>query len=364
LAPGGKKAARNAPSAELNPGAEPELASALLELYRQLELPEQFRVLLDRAVEWAGAVAGFVFGKAEEGRGLRPLMTSIPEEDPRYRVLHTLEAEQISSWVEDTPVRTYDGLGPLVGLAPFRAGPAVGASVAFALQSDSERLGVLWLQLRERPDPGTTARVERLLHEARPGLDNALQVRSMRELIIKDDTARCFNRRYFEEFLPEELARASRFRAPLSLIFFDLDNLKGVNNAHGHAMGSRVLAEVSLRVRGKIRKFDKLFRFGGDEFCIVLPETEWRGALEVAERVREAIASRPFLTRGTGLPEGVRITASFGVAAFPFHARTKQDLIAQADKAMQRIKGRRKNAVGVSEETEHEQGRGAEGSGS
>ena len=127
-----------------------------------------------------------------------------------------------------------------------------------------------------------------------------MQVRAIRELTIKDDTASCYNRRYFEEFILEEMSRANRFKTPMSLIFFDMDNLKDVNTRLGHAAGSRTLLEVSERVRGKIRKFDKLFRFGGDEFCIVLPETEWHGATEVAERVREVISGRPFLdaTRG------------------------------------------------------------------
>ena len=93
----------------------------------------------------------------------------------------------------------------------------------------------------------------------------------------------------------------------------DMDNLKEVNRLYGHSMGSRTLYEVSVRVRARIRKFDKLFRYGGDEFCIVLPETEWHGALEVAERVRDEIAGKPFLVRELG-DAGTRMTASLGVA--------------------------------------------------
>jgi diguanylate cyclase (GGDEF)-like protein len=127
-----------------------------------------------------------------------------------------------------------------------------------------------------------------------------------------------------------------------------MDNLKQVNSTHGHSMGSQTLYEVSLRVRSRIRKFDKLFRFGGDEFCIVLPETAWHGALEVAERVRDVIAGKPFLTRELG-PEGVQMTASLGLAAFPLHARTQHDLIHQADLAMRQVKKGGKNAIGISE---------------
>jgi diguanylate cyclase (GGDEF)-like protein len=176
-----------------------------------------------------------------------------------------------------------------------------------------------------------------------------MQVRAIRELTIKDDTASCYNRRYFEEFILEEMSRANRFKTPMSLIFFDMDNLKDVNTRLGHAAGSRTLLEVSERVRGKIRKFDKLFRFGGDEFCIVLPETEWHGATEVAERVREAIAGRPFLTATRG-PQGAQpMTASFGIASFPLHARTKEELVQRADRAMQSIKASTKNGIATAE---------------
>jgi diguanylate cyclase (GGDEF)-like protein len=191
--------------------------------------------------------------------------------------------------------------------------------------------------------------VGRLLHEVRSAVSNARQMQSMRELVIKDDTAHCFNRRHFETCLPEELSRASRFHSPMSLIFLDMDNLKQVNEAHGHSMGSFTLREVSRRIRLKIRRFDKLFRFGGDEFCIVLPETEWHGALEVAERVRDAIANKPFLLGQVENPAGVSMTASLGIASFPLHAQSQRELVELADRAMQRIKRGTKNSIGIAE---------------
>jgi diguanylate cyclase (GGDEF)-like protein len=198
------------------------------------------------------------------------------------------------------------------------------------------------------PARDVAAALTDLANRVRPAIANAMQVRSIRELTIKDDTASCFNRRYFEEFILEEMARANRFKTPMSLIFFDMDNLKDVNTRLGHAAGSRTLLEVSERVRGKIRKFDKLFRFGGDEFCIVLPETEWHGAMEVAERVRESICGRPFLAFARGA-RGEPMTASFGIASFPLHARTKEELVQRADRAMQTIKSTTKNAIATAE---------------
>jgi diguanylate cyclase (GGDEF)-like protein len=122
-------------------------------------------------------------------------------------------------------------------------------------------------------------------------------------------------------------------------------------------MGSRTLYEVSVRVRSKVRKFDKLFRFGGDEFCIVLPETEWHGALEVAERVRDVVASRPLLVRELGGKTGISMSVSLGIASFPLHARNQRDLVQLADRAMQKVKQEGKNAIGIAEIAGDEDGR-------
>lgn len=182
---------------------------------------------------------------------------------------------------------------------------------------------------------------------AAPHLRNVQILGRYRDLMIRDDQTRSFNRRYFDSFLEEEYIRASRYQAPLSLIFIDLDNLKGINEAHGHAMGSEAIRQTAERLIPLIRAVDKLFRYGGDEFCVVLPETPWKGAVEVAERLRKAMESLPILVDEIG---GVGLTASFGVAAYPVHASTKEQLIRAADEAMYRIKQSGKNAVAVAGE--------------
>jgi diguanylate cyclase (GGDEF)-like protein len=128
------------------------------------------------------------------------------------------------------------------------------------------------------------------------------------------------------------------------VIFLDLDDLKSVNNQHGHAAGSRALREFSRRVIGAIRGSDKLFRYGGDEFCVVLPETDAMGAFELAERLRQTVAARPF---ALGPEDEVALTASFGIASFPQHADSVASLLACADQAMTRVKQTGKNSIGV-----------------
>ncbi|TDI12328.1 MAG: GGDEF domain-containing protein, partial [Acidobacteria bacterium] len=152
--------------------------------------------------------------------------------------------------------------------------------------------------------------------------------------------------RYFESFLKEEFIRAKRYGSNLSLIFIDLDNLKRVNELHGHTMGSKAIRKVADRVMPLIRTVDKLFRYGGDEFCVVLPETGWQGALEVAERLRLSVESAPFL-QDVG---GVELTASFGVASYPEHAGSREELLRAADAAMYRIKQSGKNSISVAGE--------------
>jgi len=327
------------------PESDRVLDQAVLEVHREMELGGQVRALLEVARAWTGGTFAVGFGAAGEGRMLAPVSSQGAEDDPRFQSFVPLAPAQVSSWLANGPCLA-DGLGPFAAVAPEWPGPGPLRSVAVAVRdSAGNPAGALLVCLERAPAGESLLRLAELIERCRPALDNGLRVLALRELVIKDDTAHCFNRRYFEEFLPEELARASRFRSPVSLIFLDMDNLKQVNNRHGHAVGSRILREVATRVRGRVRKFDKLFRFGGAEFCIVLPETAWHGALEVAERVKEAISAKPFLEGEVG--SGVPMSASLGIASFPLHARTQQDLIERADRAMQRVKGAGKNAIGV-----------------
>jgi diguanylate cyclase (GGDEF)-like protein len=346
-----KKAIAAADAERIRLGADAELLTAALDVHRQLLLRDLLRRLLDHAVAWGETRRGVALGPGEEGPGWTVVARAgAAELEAPAGPTGSVDAERVGHWLAEKGGRWGDDLGPLGLLArPAEGGPAAGGLGLGVRGTGGDLAGALLLLDGPRPEPAVVERIEHLVEVVRPAVDNALRVLSMQELVIRDDTAHCFNRRYFETCLPDELARASRFRWSLSLIFLDMDNLKEVNKRHGHAMGSRTLCEVSRRVRQKIRRFDKLFRFGGDEFCIVLPETEWHGALEVAERVRDAIAGQPFLVKELKNPEGVRMTASLGIASFPLHARTRDELIQHADRAMQRIKSSTKNSIGIAE---------------
>jgi diguanylate cyclase (GGDEF)-like protein len=340
---------------EVGAGTTPddEILRASLEIYLHLGLEEQLQAILRHGLAWTGASDGFAFAWDDERRLLSLVGSTVAEEDPRRQALHKVDPAKLASFGLGSGARV-DGSELLDALADPWPGPRAASVFALPLRTPSEQPAGLVLLLG--PSSAWPDRLVKLAEVVRQALANALQVQAIRDLVIKDDTAECFNRRYFEEFLPEELARASRFRSPLSLIFFDMDNLKEVNTRFGHAAGSRTLREVSQRVRVKIRKFDKLFRFGGDEFCIVLPETEWHGALEVAERVRETIAGKAFLLNRGSEEGGIGMTASFGIASFPLHARTKEEMVVHADRAMQRIKNTTKNGIAIAESARGEDG--------
>jgi diguanylate cyclase (GGDEF)-like protein len=164
----------------------------------------------------------------------------------------------------------------------------------------------------------------------------------LQQKTIQDDLTTAFNRRYLDAYLDEELERDRRYGRTFSILFFDLDHLKEVNDRHGHLAGSRVLREVAKLIQVKLRKSDRIFRYGGDEFVVTLPETGAEGALRVAHRLRRAVRSHRFLA-AEGL--AVTLTASFGVSTFPHDGSSQEELVRTADQAMYRVKTHTRDGV-------------------
>ena len=179
-------------------------------------------------------------------------------------------------------------------------------------------------------------------------LANSVRIAEAERLSLIDDLTKLHNGRYLRQFLVNEIKRARRYSSSVAALFLDLDDFKGINDMHGHLVGSHVLVEVAAVILQSIRDTDMVARYGGDEFVIVLPETTIEQAAVVAERMREKIAQQEF-TGGRRLR--LNLTASFGVAAFPKHAASPQQLIACADTAMYEAKAARKNCVRYSAET-------------
>lgn len=218
--------------------------------------------------------------------------------------------------------------------------------IVMPMQAQHDLVGVIRVAFGpyDRFDEEGAANVTRYLQSVASVLSNIYQLTRSRDLAMRDDLTKAYNRRFLESYLDEEIERAKRYGATCSIIFLDLDDLKTVNNSHGHLAGSRTLQEVAKRILAAVRGIDKVVRFGGDEFCIILPQTDQEQAVAVAHRVRRAMTASPFHL-GEGID--ISISASFGIATFPTHGTQKDDLIRQADAAMYRVKSTTKNAVGV-----------------
>jgi diguanylate cyclase (GGDEF)-like protein len=178
-------------------------------------------------------------------------------------------------------------------------------------------------------------------------LDNALAFQRADALSVTDDLTQLYNSRYLNQALRRETKRALRGKRSLSVLFLDLDGFKGVNDSHGHLLGSKALVEAAGVVRACARETDVVARFGGDEFSVVLPETSSEGAVAVAERIRDRLRAHRFL-KSDGL--AMRLTASIGVATLPDVAETAEELLRAADTAMYRVKASGKDGVLVAQE--------------
>lgn len=157
-----------------------------------------------------------------------------------------------------------------------------------------------------------------------------------------DSLTGIFNRRHGTESLKTELTRCERFNHVVSVVMFDLDHFKLVNDSHGHPCGDKVLVFVAKIASQTLRDIDVLCRWGGEEFLILLPETSGEDAANLAERVREAIAENPVVGCGE---QPIGVTASFGVAAADGKDTTPEALIDRADKALYRAKALGRNRV-------------------
>ena len=174
-------------------------------------------------------------------------------------------------------------------------------------------------------------------------LANAQRHRTVEQQALVDGLTGLANRRLCTAALEKELARAHRFGEPLALVLTDIDDFKRINDRWGHPTGDEVLKVFAKALRESVREIDLAGRWGGEEFALLLPGTDLEGGRELSERVRRTLARKKFLA-----PDGerIRVTASFGVAAFP-NAGSQDELVAASDGALYEAKRTGKNRVAV-----------------
>lgn len=156
-----------------------------------------------------------------------------------------------------------------------------------------------------------------------------------------DQLTGLYNMRGFAIIADRLFAQAHRYGRPISLLLIDSDNLKAVNDTHGHEAGNRLLRQLAERIVAELRNTDVPARYGGDEFIALLPETPVEGALDVAERIRDAMAGKPLIVDS----HSVESTVSIGVASFPIDGQTIDAILGRADRAMYKAKKAGRNRV-------------------
>ena len=221
-------------------------------------------------------------------------------------------------------------------------------ALGFPLIVGGKAMGVLGV----RPPHGTLAADRRRIIEAAAALlavsiKNAQLFREVKDNSVKDALTGCFTRGHAVDVIDAELRRARRSQTPVSLIMFDLDHFKDVNDRFGHLCGDAVLSAVGKRMKEVLRGSDLKCRYGGEEFLVLLPETPLHGARRVAETLRREIAERPVPWSG----EGVTVTASFGLAQTMPGEVNVQAVIARADQALYRAKDDGRNCVRIAADT-------------
>jgi len=184
--------------------------------------------------------------------------------------------------------------------------------------------------------------LEALADYAAIAIENARHVQRIHELTITDDCTSLYNARHLNFMLDTEIYRSHRYAFEFSLIFIDLDHFKNVNDTYGHLMGSKLLAEIGQAIKDKCRLIDLAFRYGGDEFVVLLPQTSKENAFGVARRLHKLIRETIWL-KETNL--NVTVTASVGIACYPTDSRTKTELLHLADEAMYLVKNTTRDNV-------------------
>jgi len=180
-----------------------------------------------------------------------------------------------------------------------------------------------------------------LASQAAVAIENARLYEELERLAITDGLTQLYVPRYFHEELDKELRRAERYKRPLSLLMMDIDHFKKINDTYGHLQGDQVLRELAGLLKRCARQDDIVARYGGEEFAIALVETNKKGGLKAAERIRRTVEEFEFSGPAGPLP----VTISIGVASYPQDATTKRDLIAKADMALLTAKERGRNRV-------------------
>jgi len=310
-------------------------------LMRCLDASELYAVTLDLMLHSLERSRGLALFR----RGSIPLSDGVSSrgfaEEDANRIRDTLSGTKPfdADSVQDTAVIEESELH----VALRSIGIELGPTLVVPLHGREIETGLLWI-CREEHDfsPTEIERASMIAGHARLALANAERYNHAKERAFIDDVTEAYNARYLLQATENEIQRAERYGRKLSVLFLDLDRFKLVNDNYGHLVGSQVLRQLSEVLAGCIRQVDTLARYGGDEFTILLTDTDHDVGLTVAERIRATVADTRFEgDRGNA----IHLEISIGVSTYPDHSERRDSLLDAADKAMYLAKARGRNVV-------------------
>ncbi|WP_417567991.1 GGDEF domain-containing protein [Marinobacter sp.] len=212
----------------------------------------------------------------------------------------------------------------------------------YRLSLEGVNYGTLVLHRRQRFSDQELEGVEMILGAAICPIRNACQYIAIEQASLTDSLTGIPNKRAMDDALQRASLLSERHGEPYSLVLCDLDHFKAVNDTHGHVVGDHLLQIAAAELEKAVRTSDSVYRFGGEEFAVLLPHTAERDAKDVAERIREAIAG----IRVDAGEKELRVTTSCGVATF-LHKESAQEWLARADEALYRAKHQGRNCTRV-----------------
>ena len=227
-------------------------------------------------------------------------------------------------------------------------GLATASLTLLPITRSDQRIGLLGVGSNEVPSDDRLRFLEILAAQTGLALDHAGLYLRMKQLAVSDYVTGLHNHRFFQESLEAEVAHCSATGRALALMMLDIDGFKEFNDRHGHPAGDRLLRQIGARIKSGLRRGDLVCRYGGDEFAVILPDTDTAQAIAVAERIRQAVASNPSAADDAGgavVPAA--LTVSIGIALLAPDCVTKQGLLGRADLALYRAKVAGRNTVSL-----------------
>lgn len=293
--------------------------------------------LLSEDIHWVrkSDLEGFL---TEDLSSLRLELEVDYKKSHRLRSLNEQNPMEVIEWLRELPLKKLDLTQPGKILHQF------GTHLWLPIKDQGEVLGYFIFQGVEGAElESLLEQLEESLQMMSRFLNFAIQLWEAQNMTLMDDLTDLHNQRYLPRVLDREMARAKRIGKKFTVMFMDVDYFKKVNDSNGHWVGSHLLVELGKLLKASVRTCDYAFRYGGDEFVLVLVDSDGESSKVVAERIRKRIEETRFEVAGQSL----KVTVSIGLACYPDHAQSRQEIIELADQAMYYGKNKSRNIVYV-----------------